>query len=156
MSDSSSASGSRLVMSEAAALGTDALVDAGVPKEAQGLLVAIRPLVEATGATLVDRDGRIVYGTGEQGTREVPLMWEGRLVGVVHLPDLHTALSRLIADVETQLGGPLADLDREGKQRAVRMLDDRGAFVLRRAVEEVADVLGVSRFTVYNYLGRES
>lgn len=28
------------------------------------------------------------------------------------------------------------------------------AFVLRRAVEEVADVLGVSRFTVYDYLGR--
>src|SRR4029453_17754465 len=35
---------------------------------------------------------------------------------------------------------------------AVRLLDDRGAFQLRKAVEEVADALGVSRFTVYNYL----
>ena len=39
-----------------------------------------------------------------------------------------------------------------GGQAAVRRLDARGAFQLRRAVEEVADALGVSRFTVYNYL----
>ena len=32
------------------------------------------------------------------------------------------------------------------------MLDERGAFTLRKAVEDVADALGVSRFTVYNYL----
>ena len=54
--------------------------------------------------------------------------------------------------VEAQLGAPLVDMSREDKQRAVRLLDDRGAFQLRKAVEEVADALGVSRFTVYNYL----
>jgi predicted transcriptional regulator YheO len=32
------------------------------------------------------------------------------------------------------------------------MLDDLGAFTLRKGVEDVADALGVSRFTVYNYL----
>ena len=41
---------------------------------------------------------------------------------------------------------------REEKQRAVRLLDERGAFTLRRAVEQVADAMGVSRITVYNYL----
>ena len=35
----------------------------------------------------------------------------------------------------------------------MRLLDERGAFRLRKAVEDVADALGVSRFTVYNYLG---
>ena len=35
---------------------------------------------------------------------------------------------------------------------ATRMLDQRGAFTLRRAVEDVADAMGVSRITVYNYL----
>ena len=43
-------------------------------------------------------------------------------------------------------------LGREDKQRAVRLLDERGAFTLRRAVEQVADAMGVSRITVYNYL----
>ena len=65
---------------------------------------------------------------------------------------LHGALGRLIEQVEEELGGRLADLSREGKQRAVRLLDDRGAFLLRRSVDDVADALGVSRITVYNYL----
>ena len=38
------------------------------------------------------------------------------------------------------------------KQKAVKLLDDRGAFVLRRSVEDVADAFGVSRITIYNYL----
>jgi hypothetical protein len=128
---------------------------ADVPAEWRPLLRAIAPLIEAWGATLVDAGGRVLLGGGKQGSREVPLMWEGRLVGVVRLPDLHDALDRLVADVEQQLGRPLHELSREGKQRAVQLLDERGAFVLRKAVEDVADRLGVSRFTVYNYLARE-
>jgi uncharacterized protein YqgV (UPF0045/DUF77 family) len=64
-------------------------------------------------------------------------------------------LERLIEEVEAQLGGKLAELDRTGKQRAVRMLEERGAFAMRKAVVTVADALGVTRFTVYNYLHRE-
>jgi predicted transcriptional regulator YheO len=58
----------------------------------------------------------------------------------------------MIEQVEVELGGQLPDLSREDKQRAVRLLDERGAFLLRRSVDEVADALGVSRITVYNYL----
>jgi predicted transcriptional regulator YheO len=68
------------------------------------------------------------------------------------LPSLHGALDRLIESVERELGGRLTQLNREEKQRAVRLLDDAGAFTLRRSVEDVADALGVSRITVYNYL----
>ncbi|PWV85590.1 HTH domain-containing protein [Prauserella marina] len=64
-------------------------------------------------------------------------------------------LDRIVRDVETELGGPLGELDREGKQRAVRLLEERGAFQLRKAVATVAEALGVTRFTVYNYLNRE-
>jgi predicted transcriptional regulator YheO len=32
------------------------------------------------------------------------------------------------------------------------LLDEQGAFTLRRAVEDVADAMGVSRITIYNYL----
>jgi predicted transcriptional regulator YheO len=58
----------------------------------------------------------------------------------------------LIAQVERELGADLQALSRSDKQVAVRMLDQRGAFTLRRAVEDVADAMGVSRITVYNYL----
>lgn len=64
-------------------------------------------------------------------------------------------LDRLIREVEAQLGAPLAELDRPGKQHAVRLLEERGAFAMRKAVVTIAEALGVTRFTVYNYLNRE-
>ena len=108
------------------------------------LLVAVQPVVDAVGATIVAPEHR--------EASDVPLVWNGEILAVVRMPPLHGALDRLIDSVEAELGGRLPDLDREDKQRAVRLLDERGAFTLRRAVEQVADAMGVSRITVYNYL----
>jgi len=108
------------------------------------LLAAVRPIVDAVGATLVPAD--------QIEPSDVPLMWDGRIVAAVRMPPLHGALDRLIDAVEAELGDRLPQLAREDKQRAVRLLDERGAFTLRRAVEQVADAMGVSRITVYNYL----
>ena len=82
---------------------------------------------------------------------DIPLEWDGCLVGALRMLPLHGA-NRLIDGVERELGAPLGELSREDKQRAVRWLEDRGAFMLRRSVEDVADALGVSRITVYNHL----
>ncbi len=108
------------------------------------LLDAVRPVVDALGATLVS--------AADREPADVPLVWNGEIVGAVRMPPLHGALDRLIDSVETELGGPLPSLSREDKQRAVRLLDERGAFILRRAVEDVSDAMGVSRITIYNYL----
>ena len=74
------------------------------------------------------------------------------MVGAVRLPEPKDGLDVMIAKVEAELGGSLADLSREEKQAAVARLNERGAFRYRKAVEDIADALGVSRFTVYNYL----
>jgi len=109
------------------------------------LLAAVGPVADAVGGELVTCD--------ELAPGDIPLSWEGEVVGGLRLPaELHGALERLITGVERELGAPLAGLSREDKQRAVRILDGRGAFTLRKAVEDVADAMGVSRFTVYNYL----
>ncbi len=108
------------------------------------LVRAVKPVVDAVGATFVPAD--------HMEASDVPLVWDGRTVGAVRMPPLHGALDRLIDAVEAELGGRLPLLSREDKQRAVRLLDERGAFILRRAVEDVADAMGVSRITVYNYL----
>ena len=108
------------------------------------VVTAIRPLVEAMGATLIAPDRR--------APSDIPIVWDGDVVVAVRRPLLHGALDRLIEGVERDLGGRLPELSREDKQRAVRLLDARGAFTLRRAVEDVADAMGVSRITVYNYL----
>ena len=109
------------------------------------LLVALRPVADAVGAELVEPE--------DLAPSDIPLVWEAVVVGGFRLArELHGALDRLMSSVERELGAPLARLSREDKQRAVRLLDQRGAFTLRKAVEDVADALGVSRFTVYNYL----
>jgi hypothetical protein len=108
------------------------------------LVLSVRPVVEALGASLVAAE--------DAEAADMPLKWDGQVIAAVRMPPLHGALDRLIAHVEKELGGPLALLPREGKQQAVRLLDERGAFTLRRAVEDVADAMGVSRITVYNYL----
>jgi hypothetical protein len=113
------------------------------------LVDAVRPLVDAIGAELVEPS---TIGDGD-----LPLEWQGEVVAGVRLaaPTNATAdIGWYVGAVERELGGRLSDLDREEKQRAVKLLNERGAFRLRKSVEQVAEVLGVSRFTVYNYLNR--
>ena len=113
---------------------------------ASPFLDAIRPLADAVG-------GRVV-GPDELRPGDVALRWEGAVAGGVRLPDVPHDIEWYLAAVERELGAPLAELSRVDKQRAVKLLNDRGAFQLRKSVEQVAEVLGVSRFTVYNYLNR--
>ena len=107
------------------------------------LASAIEPLLDALGATVVDLD--------QVTDADITLYWDDepavgvRLAGIV-------SLERLVVTVEGQLGSPLADLDRAGKQQAIRMLDERGAFLLRKSIEDIAEAMGVSRITIYNYL----
>ncbi|MFF7334435.1 helix-turn-helix domain-containing protein [Streptomyces sp. NPDC090306] len=110
-------------------------------------VAAVKPLVDAMGGELVPPD--------EAGADDVVLSWEGEDVVAVRLPQLADSLDHILAAMERKRGKPLADLDRRAKQEVVRTLEARGAFSVRHGVETVAGALGVSRFTVYNYLNRE-
>ncbi len=107
-------------------------------------LEALRPLADALGAQVVAH--------GDLAPGDIPLAFDGEILAGIRLPRAQGMLERLVAEVERELGAKLVDLSREDKQRAVKLLNDRGAFSLRRSVEDVADALGVSRITVYNYL----
>ena len=98
---------------------TAIVLDFPVPSR-HPLLVALEPVAEALGADLVP-PSRLARG-------DIPLEWEGELVGGLRLPGVHGTLDRMIGAVEAELGAPLAELSREDKQRAVHMLDQRGAF----------------------------
>jgi hypothetical protein len=108
------------------------------------LRAALAPLLAAVGARVVEA-AHAVAG-------DVPIEWGGTAQFFVRLPNAEGTLHRLIDQVEDELGGALHELSRSDKQKAVRLLDERGAFTLRRSVEEVADAFGVSRITIYNYL----
>ncbi|HEY3209312.1 MAG TPA: helix-turn-helix domain-containing protein [Actinomycetota bacterium] len=70
-------------------------------------------------------------------------------------PHVGEALNRMIASAAAHVGVPVSEMSRSQKQQVVRYLDDRGAFLIKKAVEQVAGELGVSRFTIYNYLEEE-
>jgi len=121
---------------------------------AHPLFVALAPLLDRVHAELVAVD--------RLAPSDVPLVWEGETVAGVRLNDQPAEgpseavgdLGRLLEDLAAELGAPLRDLPRPQKQRAVRLLEERGAFTYRKSAETVAEALNVSRFTVYNYLNR--
>lgn len=134
--------------------------------EQHPLVEAITPLVERLNAELI--------APADARDDDIPLRWEGEAVVAVRLPkpaDGGTAaavagagagtnaggaggVQGLLAEVADELGGPLRDLSRHDKQQAVLLLEARGAFEYRKSAEIVAEALGVTRFTVYNYLNR--
>jgi len=108
------------------------------------VIEAVRPVVEATGCSII--------GVDEADQMDVPIAWDGDVIAYARIGSLADALGILVGRIEEELGAPLQDLDRSGKQTAIRLLDDRGAFQLRKSIEEVADLMEVSRITIYNYL----
>ncbi|MGW1814888.1 helix-turn-helix domain-containing protein [Streptomyces sp. NPDC002125] len=112
------------------------------------LVAAVKPLVDAMGAELLSPE--------QAAADDVVLAWEGTDVMAVRLPQLSESLDHILAAMERRHGMPLSDLDRKAKQGVVRSLEARGAFAVRHGVETVAGALGVSRFTVYNYLNRDN
>lgn len=108
------------------------------------LLRALSPVAELVGGEIV--------APGEISNGDVPLEWEGETIAGFRMAPMQTALDRLVTSVEHELGGGLADLGRVQKQVAIRLLDEKGAFLLRKSIDDVADAMGVSRITVYNYL----
>ncbi len=104
----------------------------------------LQPVAVAVGGELLP--------PSERTPGDIPLDFEGEIVGVLRLGGLDGALGRLIGSVERELGDSLAELTRTGKQAAVRLLNERGAFLLRKGVEDVAAAMGVSRITIYNYI----
>jgi len=108
------------------------------------VFAAIQPLLDVIGGSVIE--------SAELQAGDVPISWEGEEIGGVRLESLSNALDRLVTHIEDELGGRLMDLPRQRKQAAIRMLDERGAFQLRKAIEDIAAMMGVSRITIYNYL----
>lgn len=112
--------------------------------DAHRFIAEMRHVADALGAVIVE--------PLQMRPSDIPLSWDGQVVAGLRLEDLQGSLRRLMLAVERELGRPFHELNREQKQAAVRLLNERGAFLLRRSVETVGDAFGVSRITIYNYL----
>lgn len=66
--------------------------------------------------------------------------------------DVLSILQHIIRQTISEAGVPVAAMDKEAKVRIVGFLDEKEVFRIKGAVDDVAKRLGVSRYTIYNYL----
>lgn len=65
---------------------------------------------------------------------------------------INDVLTEIVASTIESVGKPVAYLTKEEKVQIVDNLDNQGAFLIKGAIDYVAKVLCVSRYTIYNYL----
>lgn len=96
-------------------------------------------------------------GNGEEGTETSP---PGRPPGSpapeTFAESISDLASSLIDNAVAKVGVPVELMKKEHKLEVVRDLKSRGMFLIREAVEIVAEALDVTRFTIYNYLNELS
>jgi predicted transcriptional regulator YheO len=100
--------------------------------------VDVTPLVAARGAL-----NDVLNGAGSNGVPER---------GEIFASDINELLDQMIEEAVASTGKTVSMLTRDDRLTILRILDERGAFSVKRAVERVSRRLGISRVTVYNYL----
>jgi len=70
----------------------------------------------------------------------------------IETTNINDILCNLINSVLDNSGKPVAYMSKEDKVEIVSMLDEKGAFLIKGAIDYVAKILCVSRYTIYNYL----
>ncbi|MFF4488152.1 transcriptional regulator [Streptomyces sp. NPDC001544] len=68
--------------------------------------------------------------------------------------DIDTVVDAIVDAHQLRQNASWSQLDRAQRLELFRGLDERGVFAVRRAVEQVAGRLGISRASAYNYLAQ--
>ncbi|ABR48472.1 YheO domain protein [Alkaliphilus metalliredigens QYMF] len=66
--------------------------------------------------------------------------------------NVNDVLTAIVSETLELSGKPVAYMNKEEKVNIVKKLDDQGAFLIKGAIDYVAKILCVSRYTIYNYL----
>ncbi|NLV59773.1 MAG: transcriptional regulator [Clostridiales bacterium] len=83
--------------------------------------------------------------------REEPEQPQGELRGVF-VSNVGELLEYMLQSALSYMDKPVTLLDREDRQRFLKYLDDKGMFVISKSGDRVCEFLGISKFTLYNYL----
>lgn len=66
--------------------------------------------------------------------------------------NINNVLDELIAQSVQQVGKPVALMNKDDKVRAIRFLNDSGAFLVTKSTDKVAKYFGISKYTLYSYI----
>jgi predicted transcriptional regulator YheO len=66
--------------------------------------------------------------------------------------DVSEVLKNIIQEAIEKIGKPVSLMQKEDKLMVVRITDEKGAFLIKGAINQLAKEINVSRYTIYNYL----
>ncbi|KFZ26802.1 MAG: YheO-like PAS domain protein [Candidatus Izimaplasma bacterium HR2] len=66
--------------------------------------------------------------------------------------DVNDMLDRLILQSVDKVGKPIDKMNYKEKSIAIKFLDECGAFLIKKAGDKVAEVFGISKYTIYNHM----
>ena len=114
--------------------------DDGRPIGVLGVNLDVSDIVRAERAlaTLAGADG-----ADDDGTPDTEELFGG---------DIRDVLAGMIAAILADMRKTPATMTRDEKMEVVARLEERGAFLVKRSAEQVAEALDLSRFTVFSYL----
>ena len=70
----------------------------------------------------------------------------------VFTTDVNETLNDIIKKAIYIIGTPISLMKKSDKIRVVKMVDEKGGFLIKGAIDELASEICVSRYTIYNYL----
>jgi len=66
--------------------------------------------------------------------------------------DVNEVLGNIIKEAIEKVGKPVSLMQKSDKLMVAKIVDEKGGFLIKGAINRVADEISVSRYTVYNYL----
>lgn len=72
------------------------------------------------------------------------------------LPNVADMLDELLWQSTQLIGKPANLMTKEDKIKAIRFLNERGALLITKAGDKIADYFGISKFTLYSYIQEEN
>ena len=66
--------------------------------------------------------------------------------------DIQRTIHGMLREAVNEIGAELPIMSKDDKIELIERLDEKGAFQVKRAVPLIAEELGLSRSTIYNYL----
>ena len=68
--------------------------------------------------------------------------------------NVNELLALLIEQAVAKVGKPVAMMNKDDKVAVVQYLDHAGAFLITKSGDKVSSYLGISKFTLYSYMGK--
>ena len=68
--------------------------------------------------------------------------------------NVNELLDLLIEQAVAKVGKPVAMMNKDDKVKVVQFLNNAGAFLITKSGDKVSSYLGISKFTLYSYMGK--